>query len=676
VGFRFKKLLLTMAAAACLGMVSTMAGGVSPAIAAAPSAKDLTRYPELSDVSLSPDGKHIVGLVSNDGEEQIIAVWETAHPDKQPFTIGSKHMRLMSVQFIKDDRLAVVAQQTLTVGSWKGHLGKFYITDLKGEKWTSALPEERATTDQADLEKRAGNPALLSRLPGDPQHVLVMDTSTEGEGDIYRTNVYTGTAERVERGSDKFGDLQVDNKGEVRAKVELDYEDGKAVYVQWIKAPNGQWGPHFRSYLKDRNVFGIAGFSEDPNIVYVTGTRNGDKTGIYEYDVTTKTFLEPAFEHKLFDASGVIENDAGQLMGFRYLGARSGVYWTDPRLAAMDKSVRAALGLKTMPLDWVDPGTGQKAKISIADGADLVLTSWSSDQTSAIIARTGPKEPGEYYLLSKDGKLTLLGKQRPWIKPASLGDTRLVQYTARDGLVIPGFLTTPPASAGPGPYPTIILPHGGPWARDSLDWDVGGWTQYFASRGYAVLQPQFRGSEGWGRKLWVAGDSEWGQKMQDDKDDGAKWLVDQKVADPKRIAMFGYSYGGYSALAATIRPNGLYQCAVSGAGGSLADMKRVTADSRLGREFQRPFVGGMDAIQHAGDAKIPIFLYHGDRDTNVDIKDSRRFIAGLKAANKPYKWLEIKDMGHGYVTMTPAMMELQLVEIEKFFQNECKPGGL
>jgi dipeptidyl aminopeptidase/acylaminoacyl peptidase len=87
-------------------------------------------------------------------------------------------------------------------------------------------------------------------------------------------------------------------------------------------------------------------------------------------------------------------------------------------------------------------------------------------------------------------------------------------------------------------------------------------------------------------------------------------------------------------------------------------------------------VGGLDAIQHAGDAKIPIFLYHGDRDQIVDIKDSRRFIAGLKAANKPYKWLEIKDMGHQYVTMTPAMMETQLVEIEKFFQNECKPGGL
>lgn len=672
-----KTLLAAIAAAACLGLAPTAILGASAAQAAPPSAKDFSRYAALSDVVVSPDGRHIAGLISSDGEERLLAVWETAHPDRQPFVITSQHMRLMSVQFVKNDRLAVVVQQTLTIGSWKGHLQKIYITDLKGQDWKPALPEERAASDSAELEKQTGNPAILSRLPGDPQHILVMDTSTDGEGDIYRANIYTGTADRVERGSEKFGDLQADAKGEIRSKVQLDYEDGKAVYIQWIKNPKGQWEPHFRSYFKDRNLFGVAGFSDDPNIVYVAGRQpDADKAGIYVYDITAKKIVEPAFEHKLFDASGVVADSSDRLLGFRYQGARNNVYWVDPQLAAMDKGVRAALGVKTTPLAWTDPGTGQKARISVPDGADLSVVSWSDDHSSIIVLKSGPKEPGDYYLFTKDGKLSLLGKERPWLKPETLGDTRLVEYTARDGLVIPGFLTTPPPSAGAGPHPTIILPHGGPWSRDSLDWDPGGWTQYFASRGYAVLQPQFRGSAGWGRKLWTAGDNEWGQKMQDDKDDGAKWLIDQKIADPKRIAMFGYSYGGYSALAASIRPNGIYQCAVSGAGGSLADMKRVTGESRTMREYQRPFVDGLDAIQHAGEAKIPIFLYHGERDTNVDIKDSRRFIAGLKAANKPYKWLEIKDMGHPYLTMTPAMMETQLVEIEKFFQNECKPGGL
>ncbi|PTT05301.1 alpha/beta hydrolase family protein, partial [Caulobacter sp. HMWF025] len=227
------------------------------------------------------------------------------------------------------------------------------------------------------------------------------------------------------------------------------------------------------------------------------------------------------------------------------------------------------------------------------------------------------------------------------------------------------------------PYPTLIEPHGGPWARDDLEWDPAGWVQYFASRGYAVLQPQFRGSEGWGQKLWRAGDGEWGQKMQDDKDDGVKWLMDRKVAAAGKVVMFGYSYGGYAALAAAIRPNGLYRCAISGAGaGDLASLKRATFDNRFQREFQNPTIRGLDALEQAREAKIPLFIYHGDRDQTVEVKQSRKFADALKAAGKPYRYLEIKDMGHQLVTMEPAMVETQLVEIEKYLNTECGTGGI
>jgi dipeptidyl aminopeptidase/acylaminoacyl peptidase len=253
-----------------------------------------------------------------------------------------------------------------------------------------------------------------------------------------------------------------------------------------------------------------------------------------------------------------------------------------------------------------------------------------------------------------------------------------VEYPARDGLMIPAFLTTPPKAVfGPGPYPTLIEPHGGPWARDEMSWDLAGWIQYFASRGYAVLEPQFRGSEGWGQKLWRAGDHEWGQKMQDDKDDGVKWLIAQHIADPKRVAMFGYSYGGYAALAAAIRPNGLYQCAISGAGaGDLEHIADETSDNRWQREFQHPTIGGLDVLEHAKDTQIPVLLYHGDRDRTVDIDQSRKFAAQLKAAGKPYRFVEIKDMGHQYVFMTPAMMEEQIQVVDDFLKTGCKPGGL
>ena len=485
------------------------------------------------------------------------------------------------------------------------------------------------------------------------------------------------------RSSERFGGFQLDLKGEIRARRELNYDKGAVYFAQWIRDPaSGEWAEHFRWYAKDREPVEILGFTNDPNIIYVASGKGRDKAGVYVYDIKARQIVEPLLEHKLFDVGGVVTSSAaadyGRVLGFSYAGPTRSIYWTDETFSALNKSLRAALGVKTIAMNWVDPANGAATRLPVVDGADATITDWSEDLKHFIVEKSGPGNPGEYYLLDASGSLTLLGKVRPDLDLASLGSTRLVQYPARDGLMIPAFLTTPPAETfGPGPYPTLIEPHGGPWARDNLDWDFAGWVQYFASRGYAVLQPQFRGSEGWGQKLWRAGDGEWGQKMQDDKDDGAKWLIDRKIAAPDRIAMFGYSYGGYSALAAAIRPNGLYQCAISGAGaGDLASLKRATFDNRFLREFQNSTIRGLDALDHAKEAQIPLFIYHGDRDTNVDVKQSRKFVDALKAAGKPHRYLEIKDMGHGFVTMEPAMIETQLVEIEKYLNTECGPGGI
>ncbi|MFM8938574.1 MAG: alpha/beta hydrolase family protein, partial [Phenylobacterium sp.] len=187
----------------------------------------------------------------------------------------------------------------------------------------------------------------------------------------------------------------------------------------------------------------------------------------------------------------------------------------------------------------------------------------------------------------------------------------------------------------------------------------------------------FRGSEGWGDKLNRAGDRQWGLAMQDDNDDAAKYLIAQGLAAPDRIALFGYSYGGYAAMAAAIRPNGLYQCAISGAGApEIKRFQNQTFESRFLREFQRPSIGGMDVLEKAGQASIPIFVYHGDRDVTVEIAQSERFVAALKAAGRPHRFLAIKDMGHQYNLMTAADLETQLVEIEKYLTTECGPGGI
>ena len=672
------------ALAAVLGVL--LAAGAAPASAAPkpPSAEDFARTPLISDVSVSPDGKHVAALTSPDGETNVISIWDTSALTQKPYILGASHVRFLSAAFLKNDRLLVETVQTFTAGEMRGHLVKAYVTDLQGKTWRTLLPEERAaqSEDEAFFD-RTSDPVLISSLPLDPQSVLVEDTRIETIGDVYRVNVYTGAAERVEKGAENFFSYQSDLKGQVRAKLEVNFDGDKVYFAQWIKNPDsGKWEEHFRSYAKDRSITEIVAFTPDPNIVYVRTPNGGDHEGIYEYDIRHRKIGEAAFAHKVFDAQGVVESrqpaQLGQVLGFSYEGVEPSIYWADDKLAAIDAGLRQALGIKTRTIDWTDPGTGATAPIQVPDGPSVQIVSYSDDLRYVVARKAGPKDAGEYYLLTDGSKLALLGKAMPWIDRTALGDTHLVEYPARDGLMIPAYLTLPDkALFGPGPYPTLIEPHGGPWARDFLEWNPVGWTQYFAARGFAVLEPQFRGSEGWGQKLWRAGDGQWGQAMQDDKDDGVKWLIAQKIADPKRVAMFGYSYGGYAALAAAIRPNGLYQCTISGAGaGDLGAIERATFDNRFQREFQHPTIKGLDALAHAKEAQIPVFLYHGDRDRTVKIEQSRKFAAALKSAGKPYRLLEIPDMGHQYILMTPPMVALQLTAVDDFLKTGCKPGGL
>ena len=670
--------------AAVIGLF--LAASPPPATAAPtpPSAADFARLPLISDVSVSPDGKHVVALTSPDGQTDVISLWDTSALNRKPFIIGASHVRFLGVGFLKNDRLIVQTVQTLTAGEMKGHLRKIYVTDLAGKNWRTLLPESRATQSESEsFYDQFADATIISALPLDPQYVLVEDNRVETNGDVYRVNVYTGGAERIEKGAENFFGYQADLKGDVRAKLQVDYDQGKVFFAQWIKNPaSGKWEEHFRSYAKDRAITEIVAFTTDPNIVYVKTPNGGDHDGIYEYDISTRKLLEPAFAHKIFDAEGVIhsnqKSDYGRVLGFTYQGEEPSVYWVDDKLGSIDAGLKGALGIKTRTVNWIDPGTGITAPLQAADGPTMEIESLSDDLRYVIAKKSGPKDPGEYYLLTDGSKLELLGKAMPWIDQSALGDTSLVEYPARDGLMIPAYLTLPEkAIFGPGPYPTLIEPHGGPWARDFRDWNPVGWTQYFAARGFAVLEPQFRGSEGWGQKLWRAGDAEWGQKMQDDKDDGVKWLIAQKIADPKRVAMFGYSYGGYAALAAAIRPNGLYQCTISGAGaGDLGEIERATFDNRFEREFQHPTIKGLDALAHAKEAQIPVFLFHGDRDRTVKTEQSRKFAGALKAAGKPYRYLEIPDMGHQYIFMTPPMVQLQLTSIDDFLKTGCKPGGL
>ncbi|WP_235974320.1 alpha/beta hydrolase family protein [Luteimonas deserti] len=663
---------------------------VAPAWAStyqAPPVAQLAAYPELSSFTLSPDGKHIAALKA-DGEERVIAVWRTDALNRAPTLIGSNRMKISGVSFIKNDRLAVSLWQPFDLRTeqvTRTFLNKLMITDLEGRNWNEPLPLPRAMSRSEELLQSRISPVVLDRLPNDPHSILVVNSIGAGAGDVYRVDLRNYSATRLQLTSENVAGYLTDLDGELRARLRTSVDSTGAFIAAEFRNPGtNAWEEHFRSYVKNRDQTQIIGFSSDPGIAFIQSNEGRDKSVIYEYDIANRQRTEILFEHAFFNASRVLVNpyrsageDFGSILGLGYEGPRGDdVEWTAPRMRALDAGLRQALGIENEPLQLVDPATSARAQIEYPLERNYRITGFTPDLETVLLTVSGPATPPEYYLF-RDGQLSLLAKSYPRIDPAGFGKTELVYYAARDGLQIPAFLTRPdPRVCGDGPRPAIIHPHGGPWSRDVLDFDGSMWVPMLTSRCYVVLRPQFRGSDGWGRKLWMAGDSEWGQKMQDDKDDGARWLVDRGLAQPARIAMFGYSYGGYAAFAAAVRPNGFYKCAIAGAG--VSDIGRIWSrfyTNPFFRQAQAPTVEGLSPLSQAANIQIPIMVYHGIRDQTVPIEQSQWFVARARQSAQPVEYHEIADYAHG-PAWTRAIMAEQLNVIERYLETGCGGQGL
>ena len=676
---KFKVLLLS--SAALLAGVPFLVSAQTP-----PSVEQLAAYPAYSSFDLSDDGKHIAALRGT-GEERVIAVWKTDALDQAPTLIGSTRMKITGVQFIKNDRLGVSLMQPidLRLGDvTKNFISKLMITDLQGKEWSDPMPQKRATTRAEELIQSISNPTILDTLPDDPAHVLVVNNVGSNSGDVYRVDLRTNKAERIQMSEERVAGYVTDLDGNLRARLKQGVSGPGAYVSAEIRDASGRWEEHFRSLVKDRDQTEIIGFSQDPNIAFVRSNVGQDKTLIYEYDIAARQRKEVLFQHRFFNANRVLVNSRrsagqgfGEILGLGYEGPRGNeIEWTDPQLRSIVAGLRQALGITSEKLRLVDPATGQSATVDYPVQKDLTIRGFTNDRSTVLLTVDGPSVPPEHYLF-RNNQLTLLAKAYPDIDPRTLGRTELVYYKARDGLDIPAFLTRPDERmCGAAPWKAVVHPHGGPWGRDSMDFDGSMWVPLMASRCMAVLRPQFRGSDGWGRKLWMAGDAEWGQKMQDDKDDGAKWMIEQKIAQPGHIAMFGFSYGGYSAFAASVRPNGLYKCAIAGAG--VSDHKRIWAryyTNPFFRQAQAPTVAGLNPIDLADQMQIPLMVYHGDRDQIVPLEQSRWFVDKAKRAGKPVVYHELKDYAHG-PAWTRAIMADQLRLIDDYLVKDCGGGGL
>lgn len=666
-----------LAASAVALLIAPIAANAEPL-----KAEDFARHPSISSMSMSLEGDMLVGVIadpSKNGEARAAAYWDLSGPidTSKPLTPSnitpsSGKTLFYGATALKDKKSLWFTVQPYIgalmgcgegkeTGSTKKYLEKTYMGNERIKK-IDDLPDGRAEigANKALLRcyELVGSTGIATLLPLDPTKIVLTRASTKSGTSYFEHDLSTGREKFLYKANPTQQIIVSARTGLPVARQELEFENG--VWKSYISLPVPGTDKFTRknaltTEIANRYSMDLLGQQNGTNNYFVATDKFSDKVSIYLYDSVSDTFSsDPVFAHPQFDAGRIIfsnrEKDFGEVLGFTYQGPVSETFWVDPEM----KSIQDGLDQAFL-------------------GKHVALIDYTADRNRVLFSVSAGNMPPVYYLLLDKSKVAIVGAERPWIDTNNLGEVKFIYYTARDGLEIPAFITYPAGwKEGDKARGAIIVPHGGPWARDSGGFDSSGWTQYFASRGYIIMQPQYRGSAGWGRKLWLAGDGEWGLKMQDDKDDGAAWLVSQGLVDADKIAIHGYSYGGFAAFAASVRPNSPYQCAIAGAGvANLTKLGNSWGESRIQRIFQGNTVKGMDPQQNTDKINIPILIYHGEYDVRVPIFHSRDFYNAIKDKQPKSKFIPLDLMGHQSPKWPAEHKGRVLEEIETFLHTAC-----
>lgn len=595
----------------------------------------------ISDPSFSSDGTHLAFMAAVNGRRSL-AIKNLASADK-PAVVSFSDANILGYEWVNEERLILFISVTKKI---QGPSRKIPV------RFTRIVAVNRDGSNLKPLLDRSaskwtmiGGANVLTFL--DRENVLVAYPSSNndtGVPDILKLNVYTGDTTRVMRGKPEVSSYIPDPSGQVRLAGEFDDRTQTQTYY-YRSTPDSGFEVLRRSKVGADPAFNILGFTADPNKIYVASTHEGDRQAVYEFDLTTKSFGPKVLEDPTFDVTGA-KVDHGKVVAFGWMDDLPRTKWLDPKKQQLQEALDKA----------------------VPDSRELIQDQ-SPDGRYTLVASFSGSEPVAYRLFDSQTKqLAFFADTMPGIPQEALGARSALHYSARDGLSIPAYLTLPPGRA-PKNLPFIIMPHGGPFARDSLVFDK--LSQFLASRGYAVLQPNFRGSTGYGNSFNKAGIQQWGKAMQDDVTDGVKWAVDQGIADPKRVCIVGWSYGGYAALMGAAKTPDLYRCVISTA--PVANLERLYDELAWSgaRGLNRGlFLGdgkGLEEISpsdRAADIKAPILLVHGDMDAQAYVEHSRDMADALKKAGRPYEFLEIEGMDHSPSSV--AEMEKVLTAWDKF----------
>jgi dipeptidyl aminopeptidase/acylaminoacyl peptidase len=585
----------------------------------------------IRQMALSPDGSKIAMIAPNDGRYALALLDTTSGKTSVVVRFNDENIR--SVFWKGDDRL-------LFTSAVEGHeIPLLASTDLQG-KTVRRILESRRRRD--DFSLFFGN--MVDRFPASDDHILIMGYT--GESDpariapslprnptpyIYKVNVETAKRLQVtplERG---FSGGHYDREGNLRLGV---FTEGSEMFLR-ARARNGEVWRTLRKVDPFEPEVRVLNLSPDGETAYVVDYTVHDRGVLRTMNSETGALGPIVFDPPAGEIERLIfSDDRTRLLGIVYESDKKRVHWADAKW----KSLVAALeqGFK---------------------GFEIAISSISRDEKRFLFLAYSDRNPGIYHLGDLRGtglQVQVISAVRPAIKSENMRPMEIVEINARDGLQLQGYLTRPDAPADQR-VPLILLPHGGPWARDSWGYDPQ--TQFLANRGYAVLQVNFRGSSGYGRAFLNAGNQEWGRTMQHDLSDSVKWAVAHGIADPERIGIMGASYGGYATLAGVTFNPELYRVGINIVG--VADLRLITRYDLGGsflakRNFERrvgsgeAFLSERSPVDHIANVRVPTFHAYGRNDPRVEIEHWNGLEAQLKKHGKTYQIHLEQDEGHGF----------------------------
>jgi dipeptidyl aminopeptidase/acylaminoacyl peptidase len=601
--------------------------------------EDFFRKPQQSGYRLSPDGTAYIFSAPVNGINNIF-VQEIGTPESIQLT-HSTDRDIMC--FYWGNRNTILYKQD-TEGDENY---KLYSVNIESKKIQSLTDFENSNTTIIDLFAQNPDEIIIGLNKRDPEC-----------SDVYRLNILTGELFMIEQNSGNVRGWMVDNDGVVRIAYAGD--------VLYRKNEKSEFEKLIDNEGED-DTFTIHCFTPDNKNVYAYSNIGRDKIAIVEYDLDANREVQVLFEDPVYDAFGDDERDYFEYSGSKqqllyalYTAEKRTYHFFDDEMKTVYNKLKEKMG------DY-----------------EIQFTSISDDFNTFMFYASSDRLEGTTYLYDRvHDEVHFVSQATPWLDENEMAEMKPIRYKARDGLTIHGYLTIPKGMEAKN-LPVIVNPHPGPQWRNS--WGFSEFTQFFANRGYAVLQVNFRGSEGYGKQFMKAGFKQWGLKMQDDITDAVHWLIDQGIADKDRIAIFGWSYGGYVALAGVTFTPDLYACGI--------DLWGISNYFIFYNSFPpqwRPYMGQInrrwgdgvaDSLQmhqtspvfHVDNIRAPLLIAQSANDRRVTKEQSEQMVEELKKHNKEYEYVLLQGEGHA-LTNEKKIIEL-MKRIEAFLAKHMQKSN-